>query len=241
MRTPTSTRTTLIAAALAGLAVACAAGFPLALAIIDRWWQPDWRRLADIGQAYGAASAVFSALAVAGVAAGLIYQGRQLRLVRIQVARDKHEQLMTLAINDHDTYGPMFGSAFAAMPPTQLRRRLFCVMALNYFRLGYEGGVINEKNLRAEVLPAYFSAADSRQHWAAASQDWLAHQPPIYRRFGAIVNDEYRRAVASGPPTPEPIQHPLEAVTPPQRRPATTLVGAMAAAAVAGWLIGRRR
>ena len=48
---------------------------------------PDWRHLADIGQAYGAASAIFSALAVAGVAAGLVYQARALRLARVQAIR----------------------------------------------------------------------------------------------------------------------------------------------------------
>jgi hypothetical protein len=240
MRTPA--RTTLIVAAVASLIATCAIGSPLALALVDRWWQFDWHRLADIGQAYGAASAVFSALAVAGVAVGLIYQGRQLRLARIQVTRDKHEQLLILAMGDIDTYGAMFGQRFAAMPSVQVRRHFFLVMAFNYFKLAYEGGTMNEHYLRTDGLGAYFESAEGRRHWEAISRNLDPHAPAVHRRFYAIVEDEYRKAVAAGPPMPEPVPQPPEAVVPARQPSTPAIVGAsLAAAAVAGWLIGRRR
>ncbi|WP_238015270.1 DUF6082 family protein [Dactylosporangium sp. AC04546] len=239
----TQVRPAVTTVVVAGVVVLCAVGSPLVLSITDGWWHPDWRRLADIGQAYGAASAALSALAVVGVAAGLGYQGRQLRLARIQATRDKHERLLMLAIQDPDAYGVMFGPEFATMPATQLRRSFFCVMALNYFKLAYEAGTLSEQNLRTEALPAYFASADSRRQWESSADDWLAERSPkAARRFAEIADDEYRKAIAAGPPVSEPVPAPP---APPGRRQAgvtPVVLGAAVTAAVAiGWLIGRRR
>jgi len=237
----TSARTTLIVTAVAGLITACAVGSPLALAIVDRWWQPNWRRLADIGQTYGAASAVFSALAVTGVAVGLIYQARQLRLARVQAARDKHEQLLTLVMGEPETYGTMLGRRLAAMPSVELRRYLYWLMAFNYFKFGYESGVISEHDLRVDGLPAYFASADGRRHWETMSGYLDPRAPAVHRRFRAIVEDEYQKAVAAGPPMPEAVPQNPGAVVRARRRSTSAIVGVALGAAVAGWLIGRRR
>src|SRR4051812_24378509 len=97
------TITVVAATSLAALTIVCAFGFPALLMVADHWWQPNWVKLANIGQAYGAASAVFSAVAVVGIAASLIYQSHTVRLQRVQIAHDKHERLLMQVMEDPDT------------------------------------------------------------------------------------------------------------------------------------------
>lgn len=222
--------------------VTCAAVSPLFLAAAGRWWDTDWVRLANVGQAYGAASALFSALAFAGVAAGLLYQARQLRLQRVQATREKHDRLMALAADDPDTYGLMFGPAAAAKSPVELRRRFFCLMLLNYLRMSFENGTYSEAHLRAEALPKHFANATAREHWSLSRRQWLEDiGSRAYRRFARIVDDEYHRAVMAGPPTAERIAGSRAVTAPPRRGPTWKAAVAVAVGSAAiGWLLGRR-
>jgi hypothetical protein len=60
----------------------------------------DWNRLSDIGQAFGGVSAVLSALAFCAIAASLLLQWRQLRMTTVIAARERHFDLVRLAVDD---------------------------------------------------------------------------------------------------------------------------------------------
>ncbi|MBB4741343.1 hypothetical protein BJY16_004802 [Actinoplanes octamycinicus] len=233
----------LVLGVLAAVVLTCAAASPLILAAAGHWWETDWVQLANIGQAYGAASALFSALAFIGIAAGLLYQARQLRLQRIQVTREKHERLMALASEDPETYGVMFGPIVAAMTPLDMRRRFFCLMLLNYLRMSYENGTYSEDSLRLEALPKHFANAAARQHWAASRRHWLHDDTSrTYRRFARIVDEEFHTAVAMGPPSAEMIVGVASADgRRNQERGWAGPASAAAAGVVIGWLVARRR
>lgn len=143
-------------AIFAGINLACARGSPFLLAAADRWWRLDWRRLADIGQAYGTASAFFGALAVAGVAASLVYQSRQLRLAQVHAVRTTHSELLSRAMGDPGLYAPATGFRRKEMHPNQ---HWFITNYVNYLFMAYENEVFGEQNLRQEPLAGLFSGA----------------------------------------------------------------------------------
>src|SRR6266536_2893354 len=81
------------------LAAVCAliVASPLLMAWVARIRLP-WRDLGDIGQAYGAVSAVVSGLAICGVAASLIMQQRQNRTTELHTVRQRHFDLVRLTL-----------------------------------------------------------------------------------------------------------------------------------------------
>jgi uncharacterized membrane protein len=55
---------------------------PMALRAFDHGRQVDWSRLSDIGQTYGAVSAIVAAVALLGVTVSLVIQGREAKAAR---------------------------------------------------------------------------------------------------------------------------------------------------------------
>src|SRR3954452_24166530 len=73
------------------LAVAGALGAvlvsPVALTWLPTMRSADWAHLSDVGQTYGAASAILSAAALIGVVLSLYYQRRETKAAREQALR----------------------------------------------------------------------------------------------------------------------------------------------------------
>src|SRR5690242_93952 len=99
-----------VTAVLAVLAVLAAIALsPLALLAFKRTNGVDWTRLSEIGQTYGAASAVVSALALGGVALSLFLQTRQSRAEQVQAIRGIHTELVRMELEDLPLYLPCWG------------------------------------------------------------------------------------------------------------------------------------
>jgi hypothetical protein len=71
---------------------------------------------------------------------------------------------------------------------------------MNYAQMGYEVGVIPEPSLRGDLLKGTFQGAADREYWTDARQRLSLNPRTPARRFWSIVDDEYKNAVASGPP-----------------------------------------
>lgn len=78
----------------------------------------DYARLSDIGQAYGAASAVVAVMALGVVAVGLMLQYRQFRASRLQSLTEAEDQLIRIAMQD-----PQYRQCWGARCPGGRRRR----------------------------------------------------------------------------------------------------------------------
>ena len=241
-----------VVAITTGLVVAVAFASPAGLALADLFWKPDWRHLADIGQAYGAASAIFSALAVAGVAAGLVYQARALRLARVQAIRTTHWGLLTMAMEQPGLFAPAAGLKqwqATTMKPEQF---WYATAYVSYWHSAFDAGIHTEASLRDGFLPNFFSSELGRQWWTEShtAKTWRTSIDPVSRRFAQMLDEEYAKAAAAGPPLPAAAfrfeQPDAPSIEPPTARPpgnvtGTILLGVVATAAVAGWLAGRRR
>jgi Family of unknown function (DUF6082) len=99
-----------------------------------------------------------------------------------------------------DLYGPVMG--FSAPAGIEARQYLFATMLINYARMGYITGTIPEEDLRAETFREVFQGEPMRIWWAHTKGLWI-NSPGLDRRdrrFARIIEDEYRKAIAEGPP-----------------------------------------
>ena len=160
----------LVVPALAVAAVLLAVGSPLFLWLVSRWKGVDWSQLANIGEAYGAASAVFSALAVAGVAASLLYRNQQLRLTRLHHVRSVQRELFMRVVDEPD-----LGKAVNLFGDTDEspRHRAFIVAFLQYLYLAYDAGVATNTTLDEEVFPRVLRSEEVRRFWHDHRLDWI--------------------------------------------------------------------
>lgn len=168
----------------------------------------EWSRLSEIGQTYGATSAVVSAFALGGVAVSLFLQARQARADRIQGIRGFHTELIRMQLDDLPLYLPCWGPL--DLPDDDARRQhIYTNLMMQYAWMGYEIGTIPEPLLR-NMLGGMFQGHVGRRFWPMARDAWLAGSGGTRRgrRFIAVIDDEYAKAVAAGPPVtrgaPEP-------------------------------------
>jgi hypothetical protein len=235
------TRIRLLTTAGLATATSCALASPFALSIASQWWAADWVKLANIGQAYGAASAVFSALAVAGVAASTAYQAHQLRLARIESFRNAHRGLLLRAMDEPD----VLGTAIGARPGPDTREQLFLTAWMGNVAVGFETGVVPEAALRGEVLAELFAQPPARKWWERAAPSFFHSDDRAAARFAAIVEDEYRRVKSATPQfssTDPPAAPPQSAAPPTERRAgAAELVVVGALGLMAGWVLSQLR
>ncbi|MBL7257955.1 DUF6082 family protein [Paractinoplanes lichenicola] len=195
----------------------------------------SWSELADIGETYGAASAILSALAVAGVAAGLLFQSQQLRLSRLHHVRSVQRELMMKLVDRPDIAEAInyFGNTTA-----DRGRRAFIVSLFHYAYLTYEAGLAPMANLTNEVFPALFGSEEIRHFWHDHRLAWLEPDGDAGMREFALLADEFwRKTQAEEDVAPQ-------SSTRDAMRSITPLAGILTAGAVVtglGWWLGRRR
>ena len=205
----------------------------------------DWARLSNIGQTYGAASAVLSALAVGGVAVSLFLQASQARANQVQMVREYQRDLVRIMLDDPELYLPCWRPI--EVPDLDInakRQHLFSMLRMNFGQMGYEVGIIPEPALRGDLLKGTFQCTAGREYWMDARYRRSLNGRARARRFWRIVDDEYEKAIAAGPPV---IGRKLENFTPasqsrdihPSRTQIATLLG-MGAGVLLGIALRRK-
>ncbi|MFI1996664.1 DUF6082 family protein [Actinoplanes sp. NPDC020271] len=191
--------------AIIGIATLASVGVlisPLLIGIAGRLNGVDWQELSDIGQAYGAASAILSALAVLGVAASLTLQGRALRAASVHSVRNAHRELLGRVMDDPNTYLPATGFQRwrnAGMRPEQWS---FLTSYFGYAYAALDCGVVSEEDMRADIFTPMFAGEVGRKWWSLARLSWLESSDPLARRVGRVAESAYQLAVDSGEPLP---------------------------------------
>jgi hypothetical protein len=197
-----------------------------------------WSRLGDAGQAYGAASAVLSGLALLGVAVSLVIQQRQNRMTEEQTVRQRHFELIRLTLNDLKYLNSWGFASNVDYDPALIG---FSNLILTYWLMLWRIGHVDEDVLRSSAR-TFFAGQVGRDHWQQDGKTWPAAESRD-RRFVEILNEEYRRAIEAGPPSVVPPKR-VPGV-PDSRRPRLVRYGFLGAAAVTsavgGYLAGRNR
>ncbi|WP_330457379.1 DUF6082 family protein [Streptomyces sp. NBC_00820] len=160
----------------------------------------DWGKLSAISQAYGAASVVLSAVALAGVAFSLLYQVRQVRASNEQAIRDSHLQLVALALSNPD----LLQAWSPPVAPITLKRHqqhLITSLALGELLQRFRVGHLSVEKL-AVKLDGHFAGEIAREQWECEGPGWRRTMESGDRRdraFVRLVDDCYQAAVAAGP------------------------------------------
>jgi hypothetical protein len=175
---------------------------PYALIWVGAIRPEDWDRLSAIGQTYGAASAVLSALALAGVAISLIVQSRDGRATQETSVREFHRELIAMTSQDPERFLQCWGWTLGEdVSADAARQIMFAHMICNYMALGYQLGTVSEKQLRQLTLKHFFSGEVGRKYWERIGRETSSGRTgKSIERFTAIAEDEYRSAIAQGPP-----------------------------------------
>jgi hypothetical protein len=166
----------------------------------------DWDILGNIGQAYGGASAILSAIALIGVAGSLLLQTRQHSIDRMTAVRTQQGRIYDVVREDPALYWPAVGGHYDN--DRSVRQRIMRIESLRYILAGYETGYIPEANLRSEFFPGFFTYEENRKSWDAIRPTWAEWVEDIqskkHKKFVSIADQELARARAAGPGIPFP-------------------------------------
>jgi hypothetical protein len=173
---------------------------PLLLRQLTRIKGIDWSGLSNIGQTYGAASAILSGIALIGISLSLLVQARQARTERVRITRERHMELLRIVLDAPNVYGPVIGLSVHSTRDYQ--QFLFCTMWVNYVRMGFQMGVLTEEILREDIFGPAFTHEPMRKWWVAVRKYWRGDlvQGGKERKLTQIIDEEYRKAAAAGPP-----------------------------------------
>ena len=132
----------------------------------------DWNRLSNIGQTYGAVSAIIAAVALLGVAVSLIIQSREAKTARLNAHRGYHAELMRMAMDDSsymECWGPYLTESFDAE-----RQFIYVNLIVAQWYAEYQIGQLGDASLRMNAI-SVFSSVPGRTYWTAAGANWLSH------------------------------------------------------------------
>ncbi|MFD4605687.1 DUF6082 family protein [Streptomyces sp. NPDC058464] len=162
----------------------------------------DWGRLSNVSQTYGALSVLFSAAALAGVAASLWYQARQTQMAQEAARRDAHRELIILALGDPSLL-PCWEPPHRPMAATRRKQILFTNLIVTNWETDFRLGNLGEAALR-DMFDGHFRGEIARDHWEHGGPGWRVSAElstdPIRRRFVEVADECHARAVAGGPP-----------------------------------------
>lgn len=173
---------------------------PLALRALDSGSQVDWNRLSNIGQTYGAVSAIIAAVALLGVMISLVIQSREARAVRKSARRAHHVELMRMAMDDPrymECWGPYVTDTFAAEGQYTY---INLIVAHRYSE--YEVREMSEVLLRA-TAKYVFASAPGRVYWQNGGRFWRDnYSGRRARRFYRVLEETYQEAIKKPPSRP---------------------------------------
>jgi hypothetical protein len=159
----------------------------------------NWHALSEVGQAYGAVSAVLSGLALCGVVVSLLIQRRQAQTSTQYAIRERHFDLLRLMLDQPDL---MYGFAMDPRDPAA-RRSVYVNLIIGHMHMTWMLGEAEEIDLR-NALREMFRGSTARDWWSRGGGEWTVDPRPRSRQFLRIIQEEYKKAVMTGPPLVAP-------------------------------------
>jgi Family of unknown function (DUF6082) len=182
---------------------------PLALGRFGTLTRMNWSRLSSIGQAYGAVSALLTALALIGVAASLLFQARQVWIAREQAMRTFHHELVRMALDNPIYMSAMANPLNSELPSeqgTDGRIDYYIHLWISFWQTFYIMGVMPESQLRSVCERELFRGRPGREYWERAREIRPSYsEDRRIRHFDRIVEEEYRKAIISQPAVEPPV------------------------------------
>lgn len=207
----------------------------------------NWARLSNIGQTYGGVSALLTALALVGVVLSLLYQVRDVNIAREEARRAFHNDLLRMELDDPkymEALGPPWGMQIAT-DFDSLRQFNFVHMWVAFWQGRYLLNEMSETEVRTASALELFNSAAGRSYWSASRANRMKISSGRNLEFVNILDQEYNKALAEGPPKGVTFPQAGEDVTQPSSAMSKlTNPGALlcvTAGIVMGLLINRKR
>lgn len=222
---------------------------PFALQWLARIHGLNWTSLSNVGQTYGAVSALLTALALGGVVISLIYQARDVKAVRAQAERTFHNDLLKMEMENPiymDIIAAPFGLKAGLADYDSLRQNHFIHLWVSYWEGQYKLREMADPTLRYLAYNELFASAAGRRYWLLSRNDKLKYYRGRLHRCATIIDEEYNNAIAGGPPVKTSLGNsPSNRVTASSQSISPTeskilICVAAGAAILAGRLLGRR-
>ncbi|MBB2944122.1 hypothetical protein FB565_003851 [Actinoplanes lutulentus] len=215
-------------------------GAPLLMVLLADASLP-WGRLAEVGEAFGGASALLSAIALSGVVASLLFQQRQIRQQVADIEGQHHMELVKLAIDNPELIEVLDGESANS---SQARKEIYANLTLMYWLRLWELGQIDNDQLRTMASRMFLSAV-SRCWWRRVGGIWIGtRERPQRRAFMSIVSEEMTSAekaaavsTSSGAEAGRDVDHPRVGVGAPAALVSLGMV--VVGTAVTGYIYGR--
>jgi hypothetical protein len=230
---------TLILTAIVGLVVLS----PFALAGIAHF-RSDWVELSNIGQTYGAVSAILSGLALGGIIASLLYQARDSRIAHEQMKRTFQFDLIKLELDDPSLMAAI-GAPWGidALSDAELVREfLYVQMWVTSWVASYATGDFPESVVRQLAAHELFRGRAGRIYWESAGRRQLASSRGRQNRFFRILDEEYNKVISNGIPVAAPLKpgggSAVPGNSPLSHAKSLEREGAVAISVIAGVLVG---
>lgn len=163
----------------------------------------NWGLLSNIGQTYGAVSALLSALALGGVVASLFYQARDVRSAAEQASRTFHFDLLKMEMNDPFYAGILRSPGGEPDDYDSLRKHNFIHMWVTYWEARYNLRESSDQEVRYIAANELLNSIEGRRYWSHVRAIKLAGYRGRLARFTRIVDDEYSKAINHSIRTPE--------------------------------------
>jgi hypothetical protein len=174
---------------------------PLALRQLSLLRDINWAQLSNIGQTYGAASALLTGLALIGVAGSMVYQIRAIQVSSEQSIREQHRHLVEMALED-PVYYRCWGDAPEQFPALEgYRQHGYANLIMSFRENWYVLGGLNDSFVHG-LAESFFHGEVGREYWNRVGNSRL--QSSLGRRnkrFHRIIEQEYRKAIIAGPPS----------------------------------------
>ncbi|GAA1642368.1 DUF6082 family protein [Catellatospora bangladeshensis] len=169
---------------------------PLLLETATKVMSGDWSLLSDVGQTYGAASAILSSFALIGIVLSIAVSLRQARVGQQDAARSMQFELMKLQLDDPTLNSSLPPDASADQVATW-RRSIYRNMMFMYLRSSYFTEDISPDALRLQ-MEIIFRSPEARAWWPQARPAYATgSRLRMERMFVRIVNEQWRTAAAA--------------------------------------------
>jgi uncharacterized membrane protein len=168
----------------------------------------NWLQLSNIGQTYGAVSALLSSFALVGIAVSLLYQSRDNQNAREQTTRNLQFELIRMAMEDPSlmTAGGAPWDLDIPSDSSSIRQFLYIQLWVSFLGGNFTIGELPESAVRHIAAHELFRSEAGRNYWAAVGQVQMANSRGRRKVFFRILDDEYKETMSSGTPTARPIE-----------------------------------
>jgi hypothetical protein len=159
---------------------------PLALqGIVD--YGADWRVLSEVGQAYGAVSALLSALALCGVALSLLLQWRQTRMSQIITARERQFELIQLGLHNPD----LIYVRIRGIPDADLPKIQYAHLWVSHWKMLWDLRLVREPEISHLALELFGNDV-AYAWWEKVGPHWNISRSRRSRQFMKILMEAHQ-------------------------------------------------